>query len=88
MSARPDRMKAVMIVAGLLPATMIHGAFDPQGALQATFGEGLQGPLAGVVVRNWAIDGAMVGIFAAHLASLTRGSGGLPRTTSSPTSFP
>lgn len=61
MKARRDPMKAVMIVAGLLTATMLHAAFDPQGALQSTFGEGLQGPLAGVVVRNWAILIALMG---------------------------
>ena len=61
MKARRDPMKAVMVVAGLLTATMLHAAFDPQGALQSTFGEGLQGPLAGVLVRNWAILIALMG---------------------------
>lgn len=61
MNRAPDRMKAVMIVSGLLTATMIQAAFDPEGALRSTFGEGLQGPLAGVVVRNWAILVALIG---------------------------
>lgn len=61
MNRAPDRMKAVMIVSGLLTATMIQAAFDPEGALRATFGEGLQGPLAGVVVRNWAILIMLIG---------------------------
>ena len=61
MKAARDPMKAVMIVSGLLTATMIQAAFDPQGALRSTFGEGLQGPLAEVVVRNWAILIALMG---------------------------
>ncbi len=61
MSARRDPMKAVMVVSGLLTATMIQAAFDPQGALHATFGEDLQGPLAEVVVRNWGILIALMG---------------------------
>ena len=43
---------------------MVYGAFAPQAALRATFGETLEGPLAEVVVRNWA---ALIAIMGAML---------------------
>jgi hypothetical protein len=55
-------IKAIMLVSGLLTSTMLYAAFFPQAALQSTFGEGLQGPLADVLVRNWGVLVALVGI--------------------------
>ena len=43
----------IMLVSGVLTATMIYAAIAPEAALRATFGETLDGPLAQVVVRNW-----------------------------------
>jgi hypothetical protein len=43
---------------------MIYAAVAPQAALVSTFGEGLDGPVAEVVVRNW---GALIGLVGAML---------------------
>ncbi len=52
-------IKWIMIVAGLLTATMFQAAIDPRGALRSNFGETLEGPVAEIVVRNW---GALIGM--------------------------
>ena len=49
----------VMLVGGLLTLTMLYAAIAPQAALQSTFGQSLDGPLAEMVVRNW---GALIGL--------------------------
>lgn len=54
-------MRWLMLAAGVLTCTMVYGAFAPQSALRSTFGETLEGPLAEVVVRNWAALIAIVG---------------------------
>jgi hypothetical protein len=54
-------MKWVMLVSGVLTATMIYAAIAPQAALRSTFGEALDGPLAEIVVRNWGALIALVG---------------------------
>jgi hypothetical protein len=51
----------IMIVSGVLTMTMIYAALAPQAALQATFGEGVSGPVADIVVRNWGALIALVG---------------------------
>ena len=58
------RVKAVMLTAGLLTSTMLYAAIDPRAALQSTFGEGLDGPVAEIVVRNW---GVLIGLVGAML---------------------
>jgi len=55
------KMKWIMIVSGVLTATMIYAAIDPDAALQSTFGETLNGPLAHILVRNWGALVALVG---------------------------
>jgi hypothetical protein len=55
-------MKWIMIVCGLLTCTMLYAAIAPQAALQATFGASLDGPLAEVVVRNWGVLIALMGM--------------------------
>lgn len=56
--------KPIMLIAGGLTLTMIYGALAPQAALQGMFGDTLSGPLAEIIVRNWAalvaIGGAML----------------------------
>ena len=54
----------LMIVSGALTLTMVYAAVAPQAALRSTFGEGLDGPVADVVVRNW---GALIGLMGAML---------------------
>src|SRR4051812_53363 len=54
----------IMIVSGLLTATMLYATIAPKAALLATFGETLEGPLADIVVRNW---GALIALIGAML---------------------
>jgi hypothetical protein len=61
MSFIVDRIKWIMLVSGALTCTMIYAAIAPQAALQGTFGETLQGPLAEIVVRNWGVLITVVG---------------------------
>jgi len=51
----------IMIVSGVLTATMIYAAIAPEAALRSTFGETLNGPLARIIVRNWGALIALVG---------------------------
>lgn len=57
-------VKAVMLVSGALTCTMIYAVVAPEAAQRQMFGQSLGGPLADVVVRNWAalivIGGAML----------------------------
>jgi hypothetical protein len=59
-----DNMNWVMLVSGVLTCTMVFGAIAPKAALQSMFGESLDGPLAEIIVRNWAalitLSGAML----------------------------
>ena len=58
------RIKWVMLVSGALTCTMVYAVIAPQAALQSMFGEGLQGPIAEIVVRNW---GALITLVGAML---------------------
>ena len=64
----------ILIVSGVITATMVYAAVAPGAALRSMFGETLEGPLAEVVVRNWAALITMVGIaliYAGATATLT-----------------
>jgi len=52
-------IKWIMLVSGLLTCSMFLALIAPQSSLQNTFGAGLDGPVANIVVRNW---GALIGI--------------------------
>jgi hypothetical protein len=54
-------MRWIMILSGGLTATMIYAAIAPEEALQSTFGETLNGPLARIIVRNWGALITMIG---------------------------
>ena len=58
------KIKWLMIVSGALTCTMLYAAIAPQAALQANFGEVLDGSVAEIVVRNW---GALIGLVGAML---------------------
>lgn len=58
------RIKPIMLTAGVLTSTMVFAAIAPQAALQSTFGEKLEGPVAEIVVRNW---GALIALIGAML---------------------
>lgn len=64
----------IMIVSGLLTCTMVQGAIAPRAALRSMFGETLEGPLAEVIVRNWAALITLVGlclVYAGWTSTLT-----------------
>jgi len=61
MNAIVARMKWIMVVCGLLTCTMLFAAVAPQEALRSTFGEGLEGPVAEIVVRNWGVLIGLIG---------------------------
>jgi hypothetical protein len=48
------RMKWVMLVSGVLTCSMLYAVVAPEAAQRRMFGEALGGPLADVIVRNWA----------------------------------
>ena len=54
----------IMLVCGILTCTMVLAALAPRTALRMMFGESLEGPLAGVIVRNW---GALITLTGAML---------------------
>jgi hypothetical protein len=54
-------IKWIMLVSGVLTSTMIYAAVAPTAALQSTFGESLEGPVADLVVRNWGFLIALIG---------------------------
>jgi hypothetical protein len=56
-----SKMRWVMLVSGILTATMVQAAFAPDAALRGNFGETLSGPLAEIIVRNWGALIALVG---------------------------
>jgi hypothetical protein len=51
----------IMIVSGVLTLTMIYAAVAPDAAFRSTFGEGVGGPAADLVVRNWGALIALIG---------------------------
>jgi len=56
-----EKMRWVMLVSGVLTATMIQAAITPEAALESNFGETVSGPVANLVVRNWGALIALVG---------------------------
>lgn len=54
-------MRWIMMVSGVLTATMIQAAIAPDAALQSNFGETVSGPVAYLVVRNWGALIALIG---------------------------
>lgn len=51
--------KWIMLAAGLMTCSMFYALFAPAASLQANFGEGIDGAVAEIVVRNW---GALIGL--------------------------
>ena len=63
-----SRMKGILLVCGALTCTMFRAAFDPDAALQATFGETMEGPVAEIVVRNWGVLIGLMGVMLIYAA--------------------
>jgi len=56
-----NNIRWIMIVSGVLTATMIYAAIAPDAALRSMFGETVDGPLAHILARNWGALIALVG---------------------------
>lgn len=54
-------MRWIMLLSGVLTATMVQAAIMPDSALQSNFGETVSGPAAHLVVRNWGALIALIG---------------------------
>ena len=48
-------IKWIMMASGVATATVFYAALSPHAAMQSTFGEGITGPAADIVVRNWGV---------------------------------
>ena len=57
-------IKWVMLISGVLTATMFYGLFAPQSALESMFGVSFNGSLESIVIRSWS---ALVGLIGAVL---------------------
>ena len=57
-------IKWVMLISGVLTATMFYGLFAPQSALESMFGASFNGSLESIVIRSWS---ALVGLIGAVL---------------------
>jgi hypothetical protein len=55
-------IKWIMLITGILTATIFYYAIAPDAALRADFGQGLEGPLAELIVRNWGVLVGLVGL--------------------------
>ena len=57
-------IKWIMLVAGILTASMFYTAFAPHAGLTSSFGHNLEtaGPLAELIVRNWGFLVGLIGL--------------------------
>lgn len=59
-----DNIQAILVVCGLVTASMLQFALMPSRAARSFFGETVDGPMADVAVRGWglliALTGAMM----------------------------
>ena len=60
-----SRIKTIMLLSGVLTATMAYAVIASDAALPSTLGETLDGPVANIIVRNW---GALIGLVGGMLA--------------------
>jgi hypothetical protein len=56
------KIKWIMLITGILTASMFYNAIAPDAALRSSFGQGLEGPLAELIVRNWGVLVGLVGL--------------------------
>nr|WP_100546732.1 MULTISPECIES: hypothetical protein [unclassified Pseudomonas] len=52
----------LMLLSGVLTATMFYGLFAPQEALQSMFGASFEGQLQSLVVRSWSALVGLIGV--------------------------
>ena len=54
--------KWVMLISGVLTATMFYGLFAPQAALESMFGASFGGTLQSIVIRSWSALIGLIGV--------------------------
>ncbi|MDO3722829.1 hypothetical protein QVZ43_13985 [Marinobacter sp. chi1] len=64
--------KWVMLVSGILTATMFYGLVAPQSALESMFGTSFDGDLESIIVRSWSALVGLVGIILIYGALVER----------------
>jgi hypothetical protein len=80
-----QNFKWIMLVAGILTATMFYGLVAPQAALESMFGVSFDGQLQLLIVRSWSALIGLMGVvmiygafsetnrvFAASIAALSK----------------
>jgi hypothetical protein len=66
-----SNFKWIMLISGLLTCTMLQGLISPETSFQSNFGETVQGPAAGIIVRNWSALIGLMGIMLIYGAFVT-----------------
>jgi hypothetical protein len=56
-----DNIQTILVVCGLLTATMLQFAIIPAKAARSTYGEAVEGALGDVVIRGWGLLIALTG---------------------------
>ena len=56
-----ENIQAILVVCGLLTATMFQFVIRPAPAARSTYGEAVDGTLGGVVIRGWGLLIALTG---------------------------
>lgn len=56
-----DNIQAILVVCGLVTASMVQFALMPSRAARSFFGETVDGPMADVAVRGWGLLIALTG---------------------------
>ncbi|MGJ8669083.1 MAG: hypothetical protein ACSHXK_06305 [Oceanococcus sp.] len=55
-------IKWVMLVSGVLTATMFYGLFFPQASLESMFGVSFSGSLESIIIRSWSALVGLIGL--------------------------
>ena len=55
-------IKWVMVISGVLTATMFYGLFAPQAAVESMFGASFGGPLETLIIRSWSSLVGLIGL--------------------------
>jgi hypothetical protein len=55
-------IKWVMMISGVLTATMFYGLFAPQAAVESMFGASFGGPLETLIIRSWSSLVGLIGL--------------------------
>src|SRR5436190_14444585 len=59
-------IKGIMLLSGGLTTTVGYAALATKAALESTFGEGVSGPVAELLARNWGVLVAVLGVMLIH----------------------